>query len=46
MQPTLNFQGRNANSKPTSYNEDLQDKTKELIKSQRQKEDTEKLNRA
>lgn len=46
MQPTLNLQGRNANSKPTSHNEDLRAKTKELIKSQRQKEDTEKQNRA
>lgn len=46
MQPNLNFQGRNANSKPTSHNEDLQAKIKELIKSQRQKEVTEKKNRA
>lgn len=44
MQPSLNFQGRNANSNPTSHNEDLQAKSKELIKSQRQKEVIEKRN--
>lgn len=46
MQPNLNFQGRNANPKPTSHNEDLQAKSKELIKSQKQKEVTEKKNHA
>lgn len=37
MQPSFNFQGRNANLKPTTHNEDLQAKSKELYKSQRQK---------
>lgn len=44
MQTSLNFQGRNSNSKPTSHNEDLQAKSKQLTKSQRQKEVIEKKN--
>ena len=46
MQPILNFQGRKKTSKPVRHNEDLQAKNKEPNKSQRQKEVTEKQNRA
>jgi len=46
MQPILNFQGRNTNSRHTNHNENLQAKNKEPNKSQRQKEVTEKQNSA